>query len=269
MSFFAPEEITAVLAKVGQVLAVFIIGWIAISILLGVLNKALGKRVPDAILRAFLISVIGIAIRTLLFVSCLDMLGVSVTSIITAIGAVGLALGLAMQDSLGNLAQGVVILFARPFQVGDYVEIDGMGGTVEDMDLLRITLSTPDRKRVYISNGQAAKAKIINYTAFPERRLEIVAEVSATEDLDKVCALLKEVMTANSKALSEPSPAVYLSNIDNDNAQIIGRVWVISKLYWELYYELLEEVRQAFDKAEVTCPAGKPRLRMEVNQLPM
>jgi len=197
------------------------------------------------------------------------MLDVSVTSIITALGAVGLALGLAMQDSLGNLAQGVVLLFTRPFQIADFVEIDGMAGTVEDMDLLRITLATPDRKRIYISNSQAAKGKIVNHTAFAERRLEIVAEVAVTEDLSKVRALLADVVAANPSVQKEPAPTIYLSVLGSDTVQVIGRIWVESKLYWQVYYELLEQVGIAFADAGIACPAGKQLLRMEANPQPM
>jgi len=271
--FFATAEfytqMESLVIRGVQVLAVFLIGWIIISALMGGIDKLLTKRVPDAILRAFLLSVCGIAARTLLFVSCMDMIGISVASIITALGAVGLALGLAMQDSLGNLAQGVVILFTRPFQLEDFVEIDGMAGTVEDMDLLRITLATPDRKRIYISNAQAAKSKIINYTAFPERRLEIVAEVGVGEDLAKVRRILGETIAANPAVLKTPQPAIYLSVLGSDTVQVIARIWVESKLFWKLYYELLEEVGIAFTAAGIACPAGKQILRMETNQLPL
>ncbi|MCL2549326.1 MAG: mechanosensitive ion channel [Symbiobacteriaceae bacterium] len=270
--FTSPEPssyIEAMLLKGGQALLVFVIGWIIISLLLGGFGRLMQKRVPDAILRAFLISVCGIAARTLLFISCLDMLDVSVTSIITALGAVGLALGLAMQDSLGNLAQGVVLLFTRPFQITDFVEIDGMAGTVEDMDLLRITLATPDRKRIYISNSQAAKGKIINYTAFKERRLEIVAEVAVSEDLAKVRQVLGELFAAHPQVLKEPEPTVYLSVLGSDTVQVIGRLWVESKLYWQVYYQLLEQAGAAFAAAGIACPEGKQLLRMETNQLPL
>ena len=266
--FIYDVQVQAFLLLMGRAVVVFAIGWFVISLMLGAVDRIMAKRYPDAILRAFCLSVIGIGSRVLLMVSCLDMVGISVASLITALGAVGLALGLAMQDSLANLAQGVVILFSKPFTLGDYVEIDGLAGIIADMDLLHVTIHTPDGRRVCLTNSQTAKAKIINHSALLERRLEFVTEVATGIDQNKVIALLQSHIAAHPLALKEQAPVVFLSGYNPDFAQISCRVWVASKQYWQLYYTLMEEIRLLFIKEGIAFSAGKPLLRLEDKPVP-
>ena len=268
MGIYIDPVTQALLLHIGQVLLIFIVGWIVINKFCNLVGHVLGKRYPDAILRAFLVAVLRITTRVLLFTSCLDMLGVSVTSIITALGAVGLALGLAMQESLGNLAQGVMLLFTRPFSLGDYIEVDGLGGTVEDMDMLHVSLCTPDRKRIFLTNSSIARARVVNFYAMPERRLEVVVEVLASESLEKVKELLLQVMRNQTLALPEPAPYAYLGTLSSDTAQIICRTWVPSNSYWKLYYSFLEETQKVFAQEGIICPPGKVLMRLEGQQLP-
>jgi len=249
-------------------LLVLALGWIAINLLLRSLERILIKRFPDAVLRAFVLSLAGIGAKVLLFISCLDILGISVASLLTALGAVGLALGLAMQDSLGNLAQGVVLLFTRPFTLGDYIEIDGFLGVVEDISLLHVTICTADRKRVFITNGQAVKAKIINHSAMPERRLEFISEISVEDNLAEVIAILEKLLQEHPLRSKSREPSVFLSGQSDTLLQINCRVWVNSSNYWELYFSLLTLVRQEYAAAAIACPAGKQLLRLETNPLP-
>lgn len=223
----------------------FVVGWIAISVALTIFSRFFDRKHPNAALHAFMMSLLRIGARIILLTSCLDMIGIPVGSILTTLGALGLALSLSMQDSLSNLAQGVVILFSQPFKLGDYVEIDALGGIVERIDLLHVILYTTDRKRIYISNSQVVKAKITNYSASEERRLDLSFTIQYNDDLERTKEIIHEVVTRHPRVLTEPQPTVRLSDINGNNLQIACLVWTKNESFWTLRYDLLEQVREA------------------------
>ena len=223
----------------------FVIGWLLINLLSKMLKRFIKKGHENAVLYSFLLSVIRIAARVVLLITCMDYCGIPVTSLLTAIGALGLALSLAMQDSLSNLAHGVMLLFARPFKQGDYVEIDSLGGFVAYIDLMHVVLQTPDHKRVFISNSQAVKAKIVNYSTMEKRRLEQTYVLKNVEDISMILEIMRKIIDQHPLALNNPEPLVKLSAVQTLGLSFICRVWVLNDDYWDLHWDLLEQITKA------------------------
>lgn len=160
----------------------------------GFIAKFSKKTKIDPLLHTVILSVTKIALLVLLAISVLDKLGIPTTSIITSLGAVGLAISLAVKDSIATLAGGVVILVLKPFNLGDYVEIDGLGGTVREITMFNTVLNTPDNKRISLPNDSVYKAKVVNYSAEPNRRLDLVFTIGYNDDYDKAKALIEKVI---------------------------------------------------------------------------
>ena len=230
----------------------FAVGWLLIDLLCKMLKRFIKKGHENAVLYSFLLSVIRIAARVVLLITCMDYCGIPVTSLLTAIGALGLALSLAMQDSLSNLAHGVMLLFARPFKQGDYVEIDNLGGFVAYIDLMHVVLQTPDHKRVFISNSQAVKAKIVNYSTMEKRRLEQTYVLKNVEDISLILDIMKKIIDQHPLALSNPEPLVKLSAVQTLGLSFICRVWVLNNDYWDLHWDLLEQITKALKSEGIT-----------------
>ena len=187
-------------------------------------------------------------------ISVLDKLGIPTTSIITSLGAVGLAISLAVKDSIATLAGGVVILVLKPFNLGDYVEIDGLGGTVREITMFNTVLNTPDNKRISLPNDSVYKAKVVNYSAEPNRRLDLVFTIGYNDDYDKAKALIEKVIQDCPLALDDPAPVVRMSGHGASAIEITTRVWVKNSDYFELQFRMYEDVKKIFDQNGISIP---------------
>jgi small conductance mechanosensitive channel len=180
------------------------------------------------------------------------------SSIVAALGTAGLAIGLAMRDSLSNVAGGFIIMFNRPFRAGDFVEINGKEGTVCQITILYTKLNTIDNKAIMIPNGKVASATITNFTQEELRRLELTFDISYFADFRKAENIIAEVVSKNPLALSVPNapdePYIRLSEHSASSIKLLLRVWVKSENYWELRFGLLAEVKDAFDSAGIEIP---------------
>ncbi|MEI3579581.1 MAG: mechanosensitive ion channel family protein [Acutalibacteraceae bacterium] len=202
---------STVALSVLNAVVVGVVGWLLIKFLLGIIAKFLTRTRIDPLLHTVILSIAKIGLLVLLAISVLDLLGIPTTSIITSLGAVGLAISLAVKDSIATLAGGVVILLLKPFAQGDYVEIDGTGGTVREITMFNTVLNTPDNKRISLPNDSVSKAKIINYSAEPNRRLDLVFTIGYNDDYDKARALIEKVIRDCPLALHDPAPVVRMS----------------------------------------------------------
>ena len=254
VSLGAYTWLSSLLLTVVNAALVGVVGWLLIKFLLGFIAKFLKKTKIDPLLHTVILSVTKIALLVLLAISVLDKLGIPTTSIITSLGAVGLAISLAVKDSIATLAGGVVILVLKPFNLGDYVEIDGLGGTVREITMFNTVLNPPDNKRISLPNDSVYKAKVVNYSAEPNRRLDLVFTIGYNDDYDKAKALIEKVIRDCPLALDDPAPVVRMSGHGASAIEITTRVWVKNSDYFELQFRMYEDVKKIFDQNGISIP---------------
>lgn len=229
---------------------------IVVKILLKAVDKMLQGTRIDRSLHSFLRSA---AKAVLLFLTVLivaDSLGVPMTSLIAVLSVAGLAVSLAVQNSLSNVAGGIQLLTAKPFTVGDYVEAGSIAGTVAFVGIFYTRIHTPDNKLIQIPNSQIAGEKIINYTAEPERRVDLKFTASYDAPVETVKQAITQVMAAHPLTLVTPEPFVRVSSYGDSSIEYTMRVWCATGDYWTVYFDMMEQVKAAFDKAgvEMTYP---------------
>lgn len=174
-------------------------------------------------------------------------IGIPVNSLVAVLGVTGVALALALQGILSNLAGGIMVMVSKPFAVGDYVEAGGLSGTVQEIGLVYTKLQTIDNKLIYVPNGEISGEKIVNYNAQTERRVDLTFNISYDDDPEQAKALIQSVIGAHPKALFTPAPFARVSSYNDSSVSVTLRVWCATADYWELHYDLLEQVRAAFD----------------------
>jgi small conductance mechanosensitive channel len=258
---------TVAITKAGNVigdLAVNLV--IAVAILLGTLwlSKWAGKLVQrgfhrfprhhDDTLADFASSIVRYSIVIVGGVAILHRLGVETTSIITVLGAASLAVGLALQGALSNVAAGVMILIFRPFRVGDFVAMAGKQGTVKRLDLFNTELADVDGLKVFVPNGKGFGDVIVNYTDIPRRRMELVFGIGYDDDIGKACEVAMKTAAAHAKVLAEPAPWCRPTELAASTVNIALRCWAPVQGYWDTRYEVLQAVKEAFDREKVSLP---------------
>ncbi|WBW99755.1 mechanosensitive ion channel family protein [Oceanirhabdus sp. W0125-5] len=230
------------------------VGLKLIKFLLKTIKKGLEKSSVDKSLYSFLMSATKITLYVVLVISIASMLGADMTSFIALVGSAGLAVGLALQGSLSNLAGGVLILFLRPFKAGDYIEVAGHSGTVEDVQLFYTILNTPDNKRIFIPNGELANSSSVNYSAHSTRRVDFKFGVGYEDDILKVKKILNKIAENHELVLQDPAPQVFLSEHGDSSVNFSLRLWCKTEDYWKIYFEIMEIVKLEFDKEGINIP---------------
>lgn len=234
---------------------VLVVGVFISRLTVRLMSKAMDKSRLDLTINRFVHSAVKIVLYVLVITVVLTILGVPMTSIITVIGTAGVAVGLALQDSLSNLAGGFLILFSKPFRVGNYIQCSGVEGTVESISILYTKLLTGDNKAVFIPNGTAAGAVVTNYSEMPERRVDLVFGISYEADYDEAKRAIEETVAKDERVLREPF--IVLSSLDASSVAITVRLWTKTENYWSVYYRTLEEVRRAFSERGIEIPYNK------------
>ena len=248
------EWIRGILPSLGSAVLVFILGVLFIRLLLNLLERTLLKSKLDKTAAGFLHSLLRVVLYILITVIVLSVLNVPMTSIITVIGTVGLTVGLALQDSLSNVAGGFLILFSKPLKVGDFVEYAGITGTVESIGILQTKLKKPDGTAVFIPNGKISDAVILNYSEDPKRRLEINFGIGYDSDVDLAKKLISEMIDKHEAVLHDEAYIVRIGELADNAVMIHVRVWTNHEDYWNLYYDLHEQVKYAFDRHQISIP---------------
>ena len=208
----------------------------------------------DVSLRSFLTSFIKIAMYIILVITVAMILGVPATSFITILASCGVAVGLALQGSLSNFAGGLMILFFKPFKVGDYIEAQGESGTVVGISVVYTELLTPDNKRITIPNGALTNSTIRNYSAEDLRRVDLSFSVAYDSSDEAVKSIIKHVIASHPLALKDPESFVRLSQHGDSALVYAARVWVKNADYWTVYFDILENVKTAFDQNGISIP---------------
>jgi small conductance mechanosensitive channel len=240
--------------KMLTALAIFIIGKWIIKRIVNVLKGTMGRANVDPTLIGFLGNIMfGVGVAFVV-IAALSQMGIETTSLAAVIGAAGLAIGLALQGSLANFASGVLIILFRPFKSGDYVEIAGDGGTVEEISIFTTQLTTPDNKHMIIPNGNITSEVIINYSAKPTRRLDLVVGVAYDADLNKTQELLRKIISEEPRILPEPAPRVEVLELGDSSVNFAFRPWVDTAEYWNVRFDILKKIKIELDNAGIGIP---------------
>ena len=242
---------------VGKLIAailVLIIGIFAIKALVKILNKKKIGKHEDPTVRRFVLNLVKTALYVLLIVTVIAILGVPMASLVAVIASAGLAIGLALQGSLTNLAGGIMILIFHPFKLEDYIEASGFSGTVVDIGIFYTTLRTPDNKAITIPNGTLMNDNVINYSAHQTRRLELAFTLPYGSDVEKIKQILLEEAAKQEVALKDPAPFARLVSQDAHGLTFKLRVWVESANYWTLNFDLLEAIHLRFGQEGIEIP---------------
>jgi len=242
------------LSVIGAI-AVLVFGWILAGLASKGVRKALSK-VPkvDETLRGFMASTVRYLILIFTALAVLNQFGVETTSIIAVLGAASLAIGLALQGTLSNVAAGVMLLLFRPFKVGDYVEAAGLAGTVKSITLFVTELATPDNVQILAPNSQIWGSAIKNYSFHATRRVDMVLGISYEDDVDKAVGLVEEMAKADSRVHADPAPMVVVGELADSSVNIVIRLWCNAGDYWPLKFDMTKALKQRMDAEGVSIP---------------
>lgn len=247
---YAPVIINAVKAVI-----VLIIGWIAARWISSVVRKRVNasKRI-DKTIGNFASSIVRWLILLITFVAILNLFGIEATSLVAMLGAATLAIGLALQGTLSDLAAGFMLILFRPYKVGDFTDIGGTSGTVVDINLFFTELKTPDGVQIVVPNGQGWGAIITNYSFHPTRRCDLTFGIDYDDDANKAMSIIMDVVKADERAMTDPEPWVRVTNLGDSSVDITLRVWAESSVFWDMKFHLLQAIKEAFDANGISIP---------------
>jgi small conductance mechanosensitive channel len=240
--------------KIGISIAIFLVGrWVA-RFLRRFVKRALGKTRTDPTIVAFASNTSYYLTMAFVVLSILGQLGIETTSLIALIGATGLAIGLALQGSLANFAAGILLIIFRPFRVGDWIDVNGLSGYVEDLELLTTILRTFDNRTVVIPNSKLTDDSLINYSTLGTLRLDLVVGVAYSSDLKQVKAVIHQVLSEDERILSQPAPTVGVLELADSSVNFAVRPWVKTADYLPLSLSLYEAIKTRFDEVGILIP---------------
>lgn len=250
------------LVKIVIALIVMIIGFKIINVLENRLKKPHKFNKIDPSVKTFMISFITISLKILLMIIVLSIVGVPMASLVTIVGSCAVAIGLALQGGLSNIAGGLMILIFKPFKVGDYISSNGLDGTVKSITMFYTTIVTVDNKVIQMPNGNLSNSNIINYSANPKRRVDINLSVAYSSDIDKVKKIINNVLDKEELILNEEERFVRLTKHDESALIFTLRVWTLTKDYWTVYFNILENIKKEFDKNKIEIPFNQLDVHM-------
>jgi len=244
-------------------IAIFMIGkWIARKIS-GFIQRLMDRGEIDSTLSAFIGSIIDILLVVVVVLAAIKNLGIDTTSFIAILGAAGLAIGLALQGTFGNIGSGVILILFRPFEVGDFVSAGGENGTVEAINLFNTTLLTPDNKVILIPNAAVASGNITNFSAKEERRVDFVFGIGYDDDLKLAKATLQEIVDADDRILKDPASFIGVGELGDSSVNFTVRVWVKASDYWGVHFDMTEKVKLTFDEKGISIPYPQMDIHMD------
>jgi small conductance mechanosensitive channel len=249
------ELATAYGLQVVGAIIILILGWIAAGWVRSAADKGLSKvRGMDETLRYFLSTLVRYLVLAVTIVMVLERFGVQTASLIAVLGAAGLAIGLALQGTLSNLAAGVMLLFFRPFKIGDFVDAAGVSGTVKLISLFTTELATPDNVKIIVPNKQLWDTSIKNFSANATRRVDFLLGIGYGDDIDKAFKVINEIIEKDERCHKDPEPQIVVGNLGDSSVDIIVRVWCNAGDYWGLKFDLTKAFKQSFDKEGIEIP---------------
>lgn len=240
--------------KLLYAIILIIIGTIIIKFFTKKIDKLTVNEKIDLTVAKFIRSVTRTVLYILLYFSAAMILGVPTTTFVAILGSCGLAIGLALQGSLSNLAGSLMLLIFKPYKVGDFVEVNGVSGTVEEINLFYTILNTPDNKRITCPNGSASNTVVTDYSAKETRRVDFSFTVEYGTNSEKVRKVLLETASTSSLVLMDPAPVVYMTAHNDSSLEFALRVWAKTEDYWAVKFYLMEAVNNAFEKNNIVIP---------------
>ncbi|MDK2852840.1 MAG: small conductance mechanosensitive channel, partial [Proteiniphilum sp.] len=251
-----------ILGKLLIALLIFFLGRWLIKQIDKVFKRMLNRKVEDIALRSFLMNILNIALFATLIIVIINIVGSKTVSLAALIGSVGLALGLAVKDNLANFAGGVMLLFNKPFRGGDYIEAQGVAGTVQSVGILYTTLTTFDNKTVHISNGPLSTGNIINYSTQATRRVDLTVSVEYGSDVEEVKRLLLEIAERHPQVLKDPAPLSRMVKMNDSSIDFVLRVWTLTGDFWPVTFDLNEQVYNALNANGLNIPFPQMTIHM-------
>ena len=234
--------------------AIFFIGkWLAAR-LTRLVRNMMDRGGMDTMLSDFLGNILYALLLAVVAIAGLDHLGVQTTSLLAVLGAAGLAVGLALKDSLANFSSGVMLIVFRPFNVGDFIEAAGVSGVVEKVSIFNTVLRTGDNREIIVPNGQIYGGTIVNLSARDTRRIDLVIGIGYDDDIRKAKGLLEAILGADERILKDPAPAVSVGELADSSVNLNVRPWVASGDYWGVRSDLLETIKTRFDAEGISIP---------------
>lgn len=240
--------------KILAAIAIFLVGkWIA-KFLTQLLSRIMEKSGIETTLVTFAANLGYATLIVFVVLAALNQLGIQTTSFIAIIGAAGLAIGLAMQNSLSNFAAGVMLIVFHPFRVGDYIEAAGTSGTVIQIKLFTTTLRTGDNRLIHVPNGNIISDNITNFSANDTRRIDMTFSIGYDDDIKQAKTIIEQVLKNNGQVLDEPAPTIGVAELGDSSINIAVRPWVRTGDYWPTLYALNETIKGEFDGANISIP---------------
>ena len=237
-------------------------------IIKGVILKALDKGLSksnkiEKSFHTFIHSAVNIVLWFVTAMIVCQSLGINLTVLVALVGIIGLALSLSVQDSLANLAGGITILATQPFKVGDFVDIGGTLGTVQQIGMVHTKLDSLDNRRLIIPNGSIIGGKVENYSTLPQRRVDLSVSAPFSMSIQQVNETIEAVMNAHPKVLKTPAPFVRAEKFGEKGMDYTVRAWCQNADYWDVYFDLTQQIKEAFDQAGIAVPCGKMAVEVQ------
>ncbi|MCT4660880.1 MAG: mechanosensitive ion channel [Tissierellales bacterium] len=251
---FAGVGIVGLIVILVQALVVFVVGKLIIQLVMNTFRKMLEKSKLDPMLRGFAVSVVNFVLMFILIIAILRIFGIDTSSFVAMFGAATLAIGFALQGNLSNFASGVMLVSFKPFKVGDYVVTSGHEGAVVEIGMFMSTLKTPDNKQILIPNSSITGGSIVNYSAYSERRVDLKIGVGYDSDINQVKKVIQDVIDNNEKILLDKGTFVRMGEMADSSINFTVRVWAKTEHYWDVYFDLNEEIKEKLDSANIDIP---------------
>ena len=251
------------LLNVAIAIGILIAGWAITKLIVNGVERYLVKQKTDRLLIRFIGSIVNMTLSLIVIIAALSSLGINTTSLIALLGAAGLAVGLALQDSLQNFASGVMLMLQRPFTTGDFVEAAGTAGVVEEVSLFTSILHTSDNRKVIVPNGEIYGGIITNYSAHATRRIDMVFGIGYDDDIRKARQIMQEILENDERVLKEPAPVVAVGELADSSVNFQVQPWVKTEDYGGVKSAVTEKIKLAFDENGISIPY--PQMDVHLN----
>ena len=240
--------------KIIIALLVYWLGKLIVDTLYKLVRRTLERRQVDPSINSFVLSLVRAVLMFLLIVTIIGILGINTSSFVALFASAGVAIGMALSGTLQNFAGGVMILLFKPYKIGDFIEAQGISGTVKEIQIFNTLLTTGDNKLIIIPNAKLSNEMVINYTKTGTRRVEWTFAISYGDDFDKAKQLLSQYIAADSRILSEPAATIALNTLADSSVQILVRAWTKTDDYWNVLFDMNERVYKEFGKYGLSFP---------------
>ena len=252
------QQVTTLCIEAGKsillAILIFVVGRYLIKFINRMIGRMMERKKVEPTIQSFLKSFINVLLTILLIITTVSALGVNTTSFAALLASAGVAVGMALSGNLQNLAGGIILLLFKPYKVGDYIEAQGVSGTVKEIQIFHTIILTVDNKQVYVPNGALSSGSVINYSSEPLRRVDITVSVEYGTEVEVVKQALEDIIKADDRILTDPEPFVALGNLSSSSIDFTVRTWVKGADYWPVYFDLTRNVYQKFNQRGIKFP---------------